>query len=221
MTIWRSSILPNYSERHTHSIEYKFACRAFLFLASAHIVNSIVIDLLSSAKVSNDATVDYLYHLSVSRDNCVVDESLKKAIYTFVLNIDSGNEIIIAGNIYHILNGKEKILVKEKILLLLNNSVKFSIHAISSSSHFITKRADVNLLKQMILNSQKLWDNGLRLKSASPCDYIRLSSLNSGIKWTRQEVIAIYLKLNKSLKQLLDRHSFDDNRHILPMRYEA
>ncbi|MFI3265693.1 MAG: SIR2 family protein [Rikenellaceae bacterium] len=215
MTIWRSLILPNYSDRYAHRVEHKFACRAFPFLTSAHSVNTIVIDLLERSKVSKDATIDYLYHLSVNQDNCIVDDPLKMAISTFISNIDSGDDIIIAGNIYYILSDEEKLLVKNKLIAMLNNSVRFSVNAINSSSYFAAKRAEVKLLKQAILDSQRLWDNGLRESSASPCNYIRLSSLNKDIRWTRQEIKEIYLKLNKSLKELKGSHFFNDRGQML------
>lgn len=219
--IWQKVIFPQYENIERHHSIYKFSCEALKHINSKNHITMIIMNCLQKAKIKKDITISFLYLLRVSKTNVLLDKNLQNSIDEFISNIDSDNEFVIAGNIYPILTTKNKKVINEKIKVIIKGK-HISENAFKAASFFARKdKKNIQIIKQALIENIRLWGNGLNEGSASPVNFIELSSIKKNIKWNKEEVHTIYTKLKDSFNKVISSHwyKYDCDQEYIPLNY--
>jgi hypothetical protein len=222
LVIWENKVCPIYDKIDSRLSLYKFVCAALQYVSSKNCITRILADCIKIEKQNKTNTINFLYFLKISKKKVLLDKSLQKEINRFVSNIDSDEEIAIAGNLYPLLSSKNINAVATKI----NKTIKgecVSEVAFRAATYFskISKK-NTKQVKQALISNKKLWGNGISVESASPTDFIQLSSLKENIKWNNDELCIIYGKLKESFNQVISSHWYNGEKtmEFLPMGYD-
>lgn len=210
MKIWRTIIIPNIENIESHNEWCKFINKGLKHVSNKTYITEIISDCLDHRTVA----IDYLYNLEGSRKKTLkVDAELRIKIDLFVSEISKAEDFTIAGNIYTLLSVENIIEIALKIKELQNHS-DMDYNRLYSISYFAAKsNQNINVVKSLILNHPKLWDNGLlETGGATSPSFIKLSQLGSKIKWTRKNIIYIYEKLKDSFGKLRASSYFTKDR---------
>jgi hypothetical protein len=73
------------------------------------------------------------------------------------------------------------------------------------------------LVRKAIISSPSLWHNGVHDGGYSPCEFLPIVAKDKELKWTKEEVVAVYEKLVASANQIL---SVNDVTLIRQMNYQ-
>lgn len=217
MSYWNKHIVPNYANiKHYHN-EYSFACRGIQYINKEEFIRRIIIDCLANSKSNIEATIDFLSYTTNHINNSETNNELKVAIDNFINQIDSPDELNIAGNIYSLLNpGNKKIL--ESLIKDFLNKDNITERVIELSAYFAKKEnPDIcEAVKKAIVN-YPLWDTGIesgefneRLRLTGN-EVLRLSRYYNKIRFSDNEIQDIYSRLQNKYIELVSSHIYKGN----------
>lgn len=219
--IWQKAIFPQYEKIEPHHSIYRFSCEALKYINSKNHTAMIIMDCLQKAKIKEDITISFLYSLRVSKTKVLLDKNLQYSIDKFISNINGDKEFVIAGNIYPILTTENKKVINTKIKEIIKGK-HISEIAFKTASFFAKEdKKNIQIIKQALIENIRLWGNGLNEDSASPVNFIKLSSMKNNIKWNKDEIHIIYTKLKESFNKVISSHWYKDDydqKHI-PLNY--
>lgn len=201
MSCWNKHIVPNYANIKSCHEEYSFACRGIQYINKEEYIRKIIIDCLANAKSNIDATIDYLYNTANHIKNFEINYELRVAIDSFINQINSPDELNIAGNIYSLLNSSNKKNLESLIKDFLNKD-NITERVIELSAYFAKKEnPDIcEAVKKAIIN-YPLWET--ELKSGGFEDGMRLSQYYNIISFNNNEIQDIYNRLKTNFDGLV------------------
>lgn len=214
MEIWRNELLPNYAsiESAFHPL-YDFITKGLVFLSNSEYKQAIISDCLLHSKEQLDNTINYFYYLN--KNGVKKSPELKKNIDHFCENISDSREVTIAWNIRKLLSEKNINDVLSYITTFQHNSNVPDV-VLYTFTYFVShNKRDTSAIMQVIISHPELWDNGIHDKGASPPNYLRLSRFEKSIKWSKEELTSIYLKLESSLHTLLESNHYKSDKSPL------
>lgn len=205
MSYWNNHIVLNYANIKSYHNEYSFACRGIQYINKEEYIRKIIIDCLSNAKSNIDATIDYLYNTANHNNNFEITNELRVAIDSFINQIDSPDELNIAGNIYSLLNPANRKDLESLIKDFLNKD-NITERVIELSAYFAKKEnPDIcEAVKKAIVN-YPLWET--EIKSGGFDVGLRLSQYYKVVSFNNDEIYNIYNRLRVNLEKL-DRSDF-------------
>ena len=201
MSFWNKNIVSNYANIKFYHEEYSFACRGIQYINKEEYIRKIIIDCLANAKSNIDATIDYLYNTANHIKNFEINYELRVAIDSFINQINSPDELNIAGNIYSLLNSSNKKNLESLIKDFLNKD-NITERVIELSAYFAKKEnPDIcEAVKKAIIN-YPLWET--ELKSGGFEDGMRLSQYYNIISFNNNEIQDIYNRLKTNFEGLV------------------
>lgn len=220
LNIWKVEVCPNYNKLETHTSIFRFVCTALQYIKSKKTKTAIISDCLERAKQNKDISIAFLYYLNISKSPIQVDNDLQNKIDLFVSEIEPLKEFTIAGNIFQILSPANIKTLTSKIDDEVIETAPNTDYTLSPIAYFAKKSKGEILrkLKRAIIQNKRLWDNGIQEKSASPVNFIKLSSLKNNIKWNKEETHEIYSKLKSSFSQMIESSYFKErNEPFFPL----
>lgn len=205
MSYWNNHILPNYANIKSYHNEYSFACRGMQYINKEEYIRDIVVNCLVDAKSNIDSTIDYLYFTSNRINNSDINNELKVVIDNFINQIDSPDELIIAGNIYPLLNSDNKVILESLIKKFLKKD-KISDRVIDLAAYLAENEySDIcDAVKNAILK-YPLWET--EIKSGGFDVGLRLSQYYKVVSFNNDEINNIYNRLKDNFGKL-DRSNF-------------
>lgn len=210
MKIWEKYIPSVFHDKYRNNEMFTFIKGGLPHLQNKNSILKIVTDCILNREKSLDNAIYFLYHLRIKKQK--IDDTSQCIIDDFVNNISQPTEINIAGNIYHILNENNISTVAEKIIEFLKSNSKIEDFTLYTCSFFLKDtHQEMSLLKNYIINSNKLWYTGIKEKSASYPDSLHLSRFEKSFKWNSNEVVKIYSKLKTSLNSLLKSNHYKND----------
>lgn len=218
MAIWTDRIVRHYPTWATHDKAFKFACEGLKYLGSKTHTTQIIKDCLEQTPQNRKASIYFLYHLKRKPKS----EALSEPIDRFIRRMAKAEDFVITGNIYEVLSPVhiQQLAVTMKEVISKKGPIPaYAFRALAYFSH--QSRQNQDLVKQAILNSGHLWDNGLLPKGgAGVPSFIELSQLKKDIDWTKKELEGLYRKLRESFHSLAESQWLKESKdHILPLRY--
>ena len=211
MNIWERFVLPEYAKMKDskmkdskNSCKFKFICSGLKFIRSKAYKTKFILDCLLHEKEHQQITIDFLDNLQVSQNEIERTPKLESAIDTFCQQLDNVLEYRIAGNLYFILSSTNitYIAAKMKDIVQGDSVTMEGLRAIIWFSKKSGKQEQ--FVKQVILESKKLWNNGITENGASFPNFIQLSSLKETVNWGDEDIKTIYQKLKKSFRNVID-----------------
>lgn len=205
LNIWNVEVCPNYNNLKTRMSIFRFVCTALQYIELKKTKTIIISNCLDKAKQNEDISINFLYYLNISKSPIRVDHDLQNKIDLFVSGIEGPKEFTIAGNIFQILSPKNKKTILSKIDDEIIEKALATDYTLSPIAYFAknSKGEILPKLKQAIIKHKRLWNNGIHEKSASPANFIKLSSLRKDINWNKEETLEIYAKLKNSFNQMI------------------
>ncbi|MBP3471793.1 MAG: SIR2 family protein [Paraprevotella sp.] len=218
MAIWTDYIVLHYPTWATHDKAFKFACEGLKYLRSKTHTTQIIKDCLEQAQQNRDASIYFLYYLKRKPKS----EALSEPIDCFIRRINNAGDFVIAGNIYEVLSPahiRQLAVTMKEVISKKEHIPEIAFRALAYFSH--QSRQNRDLVKQAILNSSHLWDNGLQPKGgASAPTFIELSQLKKDIDWPKEELESLYRKLRESFHSLAESQWMKESKeHIFPLHY--
>lgn len=218
--IWDEYLLLSFASDDRRNEVFTFIKSGLPQLKSRKNKIKVIIDCINHRDKNFENSIDMLYYLKASRIK--LDSESSNIINNFIKNISKPIEISIAGNLYNILTSDNINIVSEKITQFLKSDNKIPNNTIYQCTYFLKKtKIETNLIKNYIINNQKLWDNGISEKSATYSEFYRLSHFEYNLKWNISEIKTIFFKLKISLKQLLNSEFYKNDDGFFKNSYTS
>lgn len=209
--IWDKYVLKNYKEIKSSEKIYRFICSGLKFVRSKAYKTKFILDCLQHEKENKKNTINFLYNLRVSQHEIEGTSELKLAIDTFCSQLDDVSEYVVAGNLDSILSptNRDDIAAKMKDIVQGDSVTMEGLRAIIWFSKKSGKQEQ--FVKQMILENEKLWNDGITEDRASSPNFIQLSSLKKMVNWGDEDIKTIYQKLKKSFRNVIDNGWYQES----------
>lgn len=206
--IWNKLFLPVFGDDVRYDEQYKFVCKAVSLFEEENNIKEIIKDILIQSKKNRNTAINILYYVHTHIKDKPLD--LNDEIFQFIEHIDDIEDVQILGNINECLTEEHKQKLCEKVLTLNGGEIviKNSINALCYLAE--DNPVFMSAFKKAILNSKRLWDNGIFKDGASPGNPLKISQFDNKLKWLDGEVVQIYQKLIKSVNTLLHSKLYKD-----------
>lgn len=224
MRVWKEAVITNFSRLEDSSFS---ELRSFVFQAldcmqSITMREEIVADILGNGEKNDYVAINSLYCIRKEGLN-VENEKLAQAVDEFVSSISKPWQIAVAGNVYFLLNSKQKKTIKRRISKMLDME-EFDDVSYSSSLHFISTSSSLEAalkekLTRSISKNPLLWQTGISSDghASSGAQFLHLSTY-SVLSFSDATTITIYKKLKDSLSLIQSCHVFDSRfYHLMPL----
>lgn len=179
-----------------------FIHQAVSLLSDKEIVCCILCDCLSRTVEQKELrfAIDVLYHLRKIR---IDSTEIEKDVNRFIDRIRDVKEFVVITNVHYYLSESQAKRISEKILPIITNKQLPTI-VIRPLCYYAQFNPQILAeVKQCILQSQYLWDNGLHGEYSTTSETIKLSHFKNIIEWDLSELIIIYNRLKESFYELI------------------
>ncbi len=215
MYIWEHYVLKHYNKLSVRDALSIFACSAIQHIASRKNKLRVLQDCLIRAKENTSLTIHFLYYLRIRKG--AISPDTQNIVEDFISNIGNIEEFTIAGNIYPILSKDNIKNLSRRLSSFICNGATVPTMALPAICYFVQKSGiDQAPIKFAIINSNKLWDNGLHESGASPVDYIKFTSIQSRLRWKQDEIRQVYAKLKDSFNTVVSSRYYKEDNDSFP-----
>ena len=220
LKLWKEDFLPQFDEIRESDAVYKLICVGLSCTMNEDLVAIVINDCLEVVKTNGKYHIvqDLFYHLRTKHSR-KVSTAIKPVLTEYISKMDNGNDFILLGNLYRVINKSQYKDIAKKIPALISylgiktSSVNGLVYYAKSDKKTLA------IVKNALLDSGLLWENGIRKDgSFVRAGYIPIVDLDDTLEWTVEEVHTVYDKLEASAKTLLKRIKGDGFERI--MRYE-
>lgn len=219
LKLWKEHYLPQFDKTHKSDVIYKLICAGLSCTMNEELAATVINDCLKVVRVNGkyDIVQDLFYYLRIKHSR-KVSATVRLALTEFISKIDNGKDFILLGNLYRIINKSQYKAIAKKIPALIS-SLGITTSSVNGLIYYAkSDKKAFAIVKKALLKSGLLWENGIIGKRFTPADYIPIVDLDSTLKWTDDEVHAVYEKLKASAEPLLQR--VDGNGLERMMHYE-
>lgn len=221
MCIWEHYVLKYYDKLDTRDSLSTFASSAIQHMISRKNKICVLQDCLTRVKENTSLTINFLYNLRIRKG--VITQETQNVVEDFISKIADIKEFTVAGNIYPILSSNNIKTLSKKLSGFISNRADVPIMALPAICYFVQKSGiDQTPAKSAIINNRKLWGNGIHQSGASPVDYIKITSIQSRLKWRQNEICQVYAKLKDSFNTVVYSKYYkeDKDSSFFPMHYD-
>ncbi|WP_407487842.1 SIR2 family protein [Elizabethkingia anophelis] len=222
MEIWDKYLLPKFEEEERYDSIFTFIKKGLPFIEIEQNKLKIITDCLLKSYNNPDNSILFLYYLKVNNLNISKEVDFIKLLNEYCLEIKKTSQINVVGNIMRVLDANHIKTIAEKILLFIENDDIIEKNTMYTCCFFL-KKAEIKMtkLKQYIIKSDKVWDNGIRQdrNSITQPDFWELSHFEQFFEWNQNELVKLYKDLIIKLDQLLESSHYQNKEMLFFRRY--
>lgn len=178
----------------------------------------IIIDVLRNSKKDTNFAINCLYYLHVIMKDGRGNTEIENAVSEFVSQIETPEEITIAGNIYRILTDEQKEMASSKCVGILLQTLGQSIDKVvyQSAQFFVKDDAEKRKVYiESVRQSPLLWKSGVSPEGHyTSFTYLELTSFIRRIYLDKESLLFIFNKLRASLNSII---SFVEKHGTIPL----
>jgi hypothetical protein len=216
MQLWsehRSQLFAN--DNMMYSEFFDMLCSALSCTKDLLLISAVIRDTLELVRqYKRYDLAQNIFYYSRPRNNREFLNTVEPSVLKFVDGICDVRDFILLGNLNRIMNRKLVVAIAKSIPQILNKP-GLRLSSVNGLIYFAKRDKKVLAsVRKAIISSPSLWHNGVHDGGYSLCEFLPIVAMDQELKWTKEEVVAVYEKLVVSASQILSVNDVTLIRHM-------
>jgi hypothetical protein len=203
MQLWHDNKDQLFADNIRNDELFEMLCSALSCTNDPLLVSTVICDTLSLVRrYKRYDLAQNIFYYSRTKYNRMVKSKVEQSVLRFVDEICDVRDYILLGNINDVLNKNLITTIVKSIPKILNKS-GLLLPSVNGLAYFAKRdKTILALVRKAIISSPSLWHNGVLDNGYTRCDFLPIVDIDNDLKWTKEELLAVYEKLYFSANQL-------------------